>query len=518
MPHNQSISERLKKDAPASVMVFLVALPLCLGIALASGASAFSGIISGVVGGIVIGALSGSQISVSGPAAGLTVVVLNSIESLGSFEAFLLALVIGGLLQILLGILKAGFLSNFFPSAVIRGMLAAIGLILILKQIPHALGYDFDFEGDFSFAEGQDHNTFTDIVFAVLEPNFLAIVICLVSLVLMVVWDNKIKEKLPALKIIPGALLAVVSGMIINYLAQFGSDGFVLESEHLVKLPLGITSTPISEIIVTPDFSAYNNPQVYVVAVTIALIASIETLLSIEATDKLDPHLRITPLNRELFAQGIGNTLLGLIGGIPATAVIVRSSANIVAGAVSKLSTIIHGLLLIICVLFLSEFMNKIPLASLAAILLVVGYKLTNPKLYRSMIKQGSSQYLPFIITIISIIFTDLLIGITIGLLVGIAFMIFTNFYHAVHVTQRDNLYLIRLKNNVTFLNKYTLRDQLRKLPEGADVLIDLRSASFIDHDIKETIEQFEQSAPGKGIKVDVRRTKSYINQPKEAT
>jgi MFS superfamily sulfate permease-like transporter len=510
MPHNQSISERLKKDAPASVMVFLVALPLCLGIALASGAPAFSGIIAGVVGGLIIGSLSGSQVSVSGPAAGLTIVVLNSIETLGSFEAFLLALVIGGILQILLGILKAGLISNFFPSAVIRGMLAAIGLILILKQIPHAIGYDFDYEGDFAFAEDQEHNTFTDIVFAFLEPNFLAFAICIISLVLMVVWDNKIKAKLPALKVIPGALLAVGAGIFINYLAKFAGEGFMLESEHLVKLPSNILSKPLGELFSTPDFSAYQNPQVYLVAITIALIASIETLLSIEATDKLDPHLRITPLNRELIAQGIGNTLLGFIGGIPATAVIVRSSANIVAGAVSKLSAIMHGVLLIISVLFLSSVLNKIPLASLAAILLVVGYKLTNPALYRYMISQGPSQYLPFIITILSIIFTDLLVGITIGLMVGIAFMIFSNYYKAVHVTQKDHLYLIRLKNNVTFLNKFTLREQLRRLPEGADVIIDVRSASFIDHDIRETIEQFEVSAPSRGIQVEVRRNKTY--------
>lgn len=511
MPHNKSISDRLKKDAPASVMVFLVALPLCLGIALASGADAMTGIISGVVGGLVIGLISGSQVSVSGPAAGLTVVVLNSIESLGSFEAFLLALFIGGLLQILLGVLKAGFLSNFFPSAVIRGMLAAIGLILILKQIPHGLGYDFDYEGDFAFYEGQEHNTFTDIVHAFLEPNLLAIIICAVSLLLMIVWDTKLKQQFAALKMIPGALLAVLAGIAINEIAALFYTDIVLSSEHLVKLPSNILSKPLGDIFSFPDFSQIGNYQVYVVAITIALIASIETLLSIEATDKMDPYLRLTPLNRELVAQGIGNTLLGLIGGIPATAVIVRSSANIVAGAISKLSAILHAILLIISVLFLAEFLNKIPLASLAAILLVVGYKLTNPDLYRYMFKQGPSQYIPFLATILAIIFTDLLIGISIGLVIGIAFMIFTNYYRAIFVTKQDHLVLIRLKNNVTFLNKYTLRDELRKLPEDADVIIDIRTASFIDHDIRETIEQFETSAPKRGIKVEIRRNKSYL-------
>lgn len=510
MSHKNSISECLKKDMPASIMVFLVALPLCLGIALASGADAITGIISGVVGGLIIGIISGSHVSVSGPAAGLTVVVLSSIETLGSFEVFLLALFIGGLLQILLGILKAGFLSNFFPSAVIRGMLAAIGLILILKQIPHSLGYNFDYKGNV-FYEWLGHTTFSDIVYAFLEPNLLAIIICVVSLVLMVLWDTKLKRLIPSLKMIPGALLAVLAGIAINEFAPLFYDDVVLSSEYLVKLPDNILSKPLSDIFSFPDFSQIGNYQVYTVAVTITFIASIETLLNIEATDKMDPYLRTTPLNRELVAQGIGNTLLGLIGGIPATAVIVRSSANIVAGAISKLSAILHAILLIVSVLFLAEFLNKIPLASLAAILLVVGYKLTNPDLYRYMFKQRPSQYIPFLVTIFAIIFTDLLIGVSIGLMVGIGFVISTKYDKAIFVTNQDKLVVITLKNNVTFLNKFSLKDELRKLPGNAEVIIDTRAALFIDHDIKETIEQFEILAPKRGIKVEIRNNKPYL-------
>lgn len=504
-----NLAQKLKNDGPASVMVFLVALPLCLGIALASGASAFAGIITGIVGGIVIGFISGSAVSVSGPAAGLTVVVLSSIATLGSFEAFLLALVIAGILQILMGVLKAGFISNFFPSSVIRGMLAAIGLILILKQLPHALGYDFDYEGDFAFFEDSKHNTFTDIVHAVLQPNILAIIICVVSLSLMVIWDKKAKK---SWKLIPGALLAVASGVIINLLAGLYFPDLHLKAEHLVTLPEEILKKPLTEFFASPDFSAINNPQVYIVAITIAVIASIETLLSIEATDRLDTKLRITPLNRELIAQGVGNTILGLIGGIPATAVIVRSSANIVAGAVSKLSAIIHGVLLLLSVLFFAKLLNQIPLASLAAVLLVVGYKLTNPQIYTSMFAKGASQYVPFIITIVAIIFTDLLKGISIGLVIGIGFMIFSNFKRSIQVTKRNHHVLIRLRNNVTFLNKSFLRDEFHKIEPGAEVIIDGTSASFIDNDIMEAIELFISSANTKKINVHIKKTKSSSN------
>jgi MFS superfamily sulfate permease-like transporter len=505
-----NLKRKLKHDGPASIMVFLVALPLCLGIALASGASAFAGIITGIVGGIVIGFISGSAVSVSGPAAGLTVVVMTSITKLGSFEAFLTALVIAGLLQVLMGIFKAGFISNFFPSSVIRGMLAAIGLILILKQLPHALGYDFDFEGDFAFAEDSKHNTFTDIVYAFLEPNFLAIAIFILSLLCMTLWDKYSKK---SLKLIPGALLSVLAGISINEAAGIFMPDWKLKTEHLVSLPKEILSKPFTEFFAFPDFSIITNPQVYIVAITIAVIASIETLLSIEASDRLDTKLRITPLNRELIAQGIGNTILGLIGGIPATAVIVRSSANIVAGAVSKLSAILHGILLLLSVLFLANVLNLIPLASLAAILIVVGYKLTKPEIYVTMFSKGISQYIPFLVTIIAIVFSDLLIGISIGLALGIGFVIFSNFKRAIQVTKSNNHILIRLRSNVTFLNKSFLREEFRKITSGSEVIIDGTTASFVDHDIIETIELFTHSAVTRNIKVYIKKSKSSSNQ-----
>lgn len=503
---------KLKKDGPAAIMVFLVALPLCLGIALASGADAISGIITGIIGGIVIGSISGSNVSISGPTAGLTLVVVSSLETLGNFETFLLALCFAGLIQIVLGIMRAGFLSNFFPSSVIRGMLAAIGIILILKQLPHALGYDFDYEGDFNFFENRDHNTFTDIVHSVLQPNLSAIAICLVSMAMMIAWDSKKENFHPFLKLVPGALIAVVSGICINAILRSVSEQWALGEEHLVNLPEGLLKKPILDLFVHPDFSAINNPQVYIVAFTIAIIASIETLLSVEASDRLDHKQRITPLNRELIAQGVGNTILGLVGGIPATAVIVRSSANVVAGAVSKWSAILQGILLMVSVLTIARWLNLIPLSSLAAILLLVGYKLTNPALYKTMFERGTNQYIPFLITILAIIFSDLLIGIAIGLLVGIGFMVFSNFRSAVHVTKRNNHYLIRLRNNVTFLNKSILRKEFLNIPPYAEVIIDGTNAIYIDHDIIETIELFLNSASEKGIRVEVKKTQSSAN------
>jgi MFS superfamily sulfate permease-like transporter len=394
-------------------------------------------------------------------------------------------------------------------------MLAAIGLILILKQIPHALGYDFVYEGDFSFTQTTKHNTFTDILFAILEPQPLAIIISVVSLITMVLWDNTFKHKIAALKVIPGALLAVFAGVIINNLALTFWAESALNTEHLVKLPLNILSGSGKDIFESPDFEVLKHGQVYIVAITIALIASIETLLSIEASDKLDPKMRITPLNKELIAQGIGNTLLGFIGGIPATAVIVRSSANIIAGAASKLSAIIHGILLIISVVALAPLLNQIPLASLAAILLVVGFKLASPKLFKQIFLQGYSQFIPFAITIVAIIFTDLLKGIGIGLAIGILFMIFSNIKSAVKVTRYNNLVLIRLRNNVTFLNKYHLRNELRKIEPGAEVIIDLRPASFIDHDIAETLEQFIFSARHNKLKLEIKKTPRQMGNKK---
>jgi len=512
MPHRVSFKERFSKDFPASVVVFLVALPLCLGIAFASGAPAFAGIISGIVGGIVIGYLSGSHLSVSGPAAGLTVVVLDSIKSLGSFEVFLTAVMLAGVFQILMGLLKAGVLANFFPSSVIKGMLASIGLLLIFKQLPHGLGYDFDYQGNESFEEGQGHNTFTDIYNAILEVRPGALIITVASLLIMLVWDNNIKRFNSFFKLIPGALLAVGVGVILNLTFTSFFPANALSGDQLVTLPTRITQSGLGDLIVMPDFAGFANVKVYGVAITIALIASIESLLSVEAIDKLDPHHRVTPLNRELLAQGTGNIVAGMIGGIPLTAVIVRSSANLVAGASSKLSAILHGVLLLLSVLTFPILLNYIPLAALAAVLLIVGYKLTKPSLFAKIYRQGIPQFLPFIITIVAILLTNLLVGIGIGLAVGLGFVLISNFHRSITIVADESNYLIRLRYNVSFLNKTLLRNTLMNIPEKSHVIIDGTNASFIDHDIVETIENYEKSAMQKNITVEIKRSNSSLN------
>jgi MFS superfamily sulfate permease-like transporter len=500
------VKDKISADLKASMVVFLVALPLCLGIALASGAPSFAGIIAGVAGGLVVGSLSGSNLSVSGPAAGLTVVVADSIKACQTYEAFLLAVVLSGVFQILLGLLKAGKMANFFPIAVIRGMLAAIGLILIMKQLPHALGYDFDFAGDENFEETKGHNTFTDIYYAVLSPNKLAIIISICALFLMNFWDNYLIKWLKFLRFVPGALMAVGIGIAINALAP---ETIQLQQEHLVSLPTNILKGSISDIFVFPNFDALNQPAVYKVALTIAIIASIESLLSVEATDQLDPSHYITPTNRELMAQGSGNIVSGLLGGIPVTAVIVRSSANILAGAQTRISAIVHAVLLVITVVFIPSILNLIPLSALAAILLTVGYKLTKPEIFSQTFKKGYDQFIPFIITIGAIVFTDLLRGIGIGLIFALFYILRSNIRRSVYLVNDGKNYLVRLNHNVSFINKDVLRSSLYSIPEKSHVIIDGTAASFVDADIIDTIETFQKAAKLKHIDVEIKRSES---------
>ena len=415
-----------KTDIQSGVVVFLVALPLCLGIALASGAPLFAGIISGVIGGIVVGALSHSQLSVTGPAAGLTAIVLAAISSLGSYETFLAAVVLAGALQILLGIVKAGTISNYFPSNVIEGMLAAIGIIIILKQLPHAIGYDVDNEGDFFFIEKTaGHNTFSAIIDSVNYSHAGAIIITLVSLAILITF-NKVAF-LKNLKVIPGALVAVVTGVLLNEAFKASGSNLVVSQEHLVNLPVPQSFDDFIGQFSRPDFTAFLKPQVWIVAVTIAVVASIETLLCIEATDKLDPLKRYTNTDREMFAQGTGNILSGLIGGIPMTSVIVRTSANINSGGRTKMATIAHGIFLLMAVLLIPAVLNKIPLACLAAILLMIGYKLASPTVFRHMWHNGKYQYVPFFVTVVAVVFTDLLKGVAIGLVVSVFYILRAN-------------------------------------------------------------------------------------------
>jgi MFS superfamily sulfate permease-like transporter len=497
----------INEDLPSGIVVFLVALPLCLGIALASGVPLFSGLIAGLVGGLVVSWLSGSQLSVTGPAAGLTVIVFNALQTLGSFPAFLLACVLAGVLQLVLGFLKAGIIGAFFPSAVIKGMLAAIGLILIIKQIPHAVGYDASFEGDEDYMAETAESSFFELFDSLQAISPGAIAISVIGLLILIVWELPWFKKQALLKLIPGPLVTVVWGVCFNqFAAQFAPE-WQVKPEHLVNLPISIHPADFLNHLVFPDFSYLSNPQVYVVAVTIAIIASLETLLSLEATDKLDPLKRLTPTNRELKAQGMGNIISGLLGGLPMTAVIVRSSANINAGGKTSLSCFIHGVFLLISVLFFAHYLNAIPLACLAAILLHTGYKLAKPSLFMDYYRKGMSQLLPFVITIAAILATDLLKGMAIGMAIGLFFVIRANYHAAITLTKTQtkmgNHYLITLNKDVSFLNKALLRKFILLVEENSTVIIDAQRAQFIDHDILETIDDFIASSSDSNITVE---------------
>ena len=491
-------------DFPASVVVFLVALPLCLGIALASGAPLLSGLIAGIVGGIVIGALSGSPISVSGPAAGLTTIVAAAILDLGSFNSFLLSVMIAGLIQLGLGFAKAGTIGHFVPSSVIKGMLASIGLILILKQIPHAVGYDADFEGDESFFQSDGNNTFTEIINAL---NFIspgAVIISVVCLLILILWTTRFFQKFKFFRLVPAPLVVVLVGILLNSAFKLFSPELIIQPEHLVSVPMLFGSSSADTIFNAPAFSEILNPQVWIVAITIALVASLETLLSIEACDKMDPQHRITPLNRELKAQGVGNLISGLLGGLPVTSVIVRSSANVNAGGRSKASAISHGAILLIALLAIPGLLNLIPLSCLAAILLQVGFKLTKPALYKQLFQKGYSQFLPFIITILAILFTNLLQGVFFGIIVALFFILKTNFQQTIISVSSENNHLIKFSKDVSFMHKASLRHALRDVPENTQLVIDGTKSNFIDEDIIETIEDFIEMAKSKQIAVDV--------------
>ncbi|MEI9919485.1 MAG: SulP family inorganic anion transporter [Bacteroidota bacterium] len=488
-----NIKEYFSHDLLASLVVFLVALPLCLGIALASGAPLQSGLIAGVIGGIIAGSLSGSPLSIAGPAAGLTTIVIASIAELGSFEAFAFAVVLAGVLQIILGFVRAGSIGHFFPASVIKGMLAAIGLILILKQIPHAVGFDADFEGDESFFEDGGRNTFTSIMDAMGAFSGGAIIVSLLSISVIVLLE-RIKHK--QISLIPSALIAVLIGAIVGRFLD-------IDPKHLVNIPDFLHQQ--GPMFMYPDFSQFNNPAIYKIALTIAIVASLETLLSIEACDKMDPYRRITSLNRELKAQGAANTLSGLLGGLPITSVIVRSSANVNAGAKTKASAITHGVILAASVLFLSSLLQLIPLSALAAILITIGYKLTTPKLYKEMYAKGISQFLPFIVTVIAIVLTNLLAGVFIGILVSVFFILKTNFQEAVIMVGDGKNYLLKFTKSVSFLNKSTIRSKFQLIPNNSTLTIDGSEAQFVDQDIKEAIRDFMETSKAKKIAVELK-------------
>ncbi|MBT1701865.1 SulP family inorganic anion transporter [Chryseosolibacter indicus] len=503
--------KNIKNDLSASLVVFLVALPLCLGLGLASTQQSdlvFSGIIAGIVGGVVVGLASGSAIGVSGPAAGLVVIVLGALNTLGSFELLILSVFLAGVIQMIAGFLKAGIIGYYFPSSVIKGMLAAIGLTLILKEIPHALGYDKDFMGDFALEQTDGHNTFTELFYAFQYNSPGAIIISVISLGLLILFEQSFMKRIGLFKFLPGALFVVLTGIALNKLFGTAMPDWQLSGEHLVQLPVAGSASEFVSFFRLPDFNGLTNPQVYITAITIALVASIETLLCVEATDKLDPLKRTTPTNRELKAQGLGNMISGLIGGLPITQVIVRSSANISAGGTSKVSTICHGLILLLSAIFIPTFLNQIPLASLAVILLMVGYKLSKISLYRSMYKLGWHQFIPFIVTVIAILSTDLLKGIGIGMVVAIFFILRENFRHSYRVKKKPEAngetVIIHLSEEVTFLNKASIQMKLEELPKNSKVIIDGSNSVHIDYDVLEIINEFKlHVAPGKDITVE---------------
>jgi len=507
MNSNNDFINNLKSDVPASIVVLLVAIPLCLGIALASGAPLFSGIIAGIVGGIVVGSISKSAQGVSGPAAGLAVIVLVAIQDLGSFDIFLLAVVLAGVFQIILGILKAGVIGYYFPSSVIKGMLAGIGVIIFLKQIPHAFGYDADYEGDLSFVQPDGQNTFTELIAMIdfISPG--ALIIAAVSLAILILWERPFMKRISALKLIQGPLVAVTLSIILGVIFQ-NIPSLALVSDQLVSIPVSDSLSGFFGQFTTPDFSAISNPAIYMTAFTIAIVASLETLLCVEATDKLDPEKRVTPTNRELTAQGVGNIVSGLIGGLPITQVIVRSSANIQSGGRTKLSAIIHGVLLLLCAVLIPTILNLIPLASLAAILFVVGYKLAKPILFKEMYKKGMSEFLPFIVTILGIVFTDLLIGISLGLAVAVIYILWNNYKTPYEVNNETegakNKYVLNLAQEVSFLNKAGIMRTLDQIPNDSSIVIDGSKTKSIHPDVIEIIDDYKEHAKTINVKVSV--------------
>jgi carbonic anhydrase len=497
----------LKKDLPASIVVFLVAVPLCLGIALASGAPLISGLVAGIVGGLVVGSLSGSHTSISGPSAGLSALILAQINQLGSFDTFLLAVVLAGMIQLVFGVLRAGFISDYVPTNVAKGLVVAIGIILVLKQIPHAVGYDVDAEGDFSFVQADGLNTFTELLAMLGNHTPAALILSLLSLAVLVAWDRTRLKRLP----IPSALVVVVMGILINEFV-FAGAGVKLIAPHLVNLPLGNGSglPGLVNSLTFPDWSQLDNNQVYMSALTIAVVATLLTLVNLEAIDRIDPQKRHAPPNRELLAQGTGNLISGLLGGLPLSPVIVRSSANITAGAQSKLSAVLHGALLLAFVIAAPVLLNMIPLASLAAILLVIGWKLANLQLFREFWLKGMNQFIPFMATVVAIIFTDLLTGTLFGLACAVVFLLkasHSNSFHERH-EQYPHGEVIRLKlsQEVSFLNRGALLDRLASLPENSQVIIDATNTQYIDYDVLGIIREFDEAASrSKNIRLSLR-------------
>lgn len=515
---NSKYFSNLKNDIPSSIVVFFVALPLCLGIALASGAPLFSGLIAGIVGGLVVGSLSGSQVGVSGPAAGLAAIVLTAIGTLGSYENFLVAVVLGGVIQLVLGILKAGFIGYYFPSSVIKGMLTGIGIIIILKQIPHFLGYNADPEGDFAFIQMDGENTFSELINTINHIHPGSAIIGFLALAILIFWERVLSKKGKIFKIIQGPLVAVFIG-IIFYVLTKTNESLAIVSSQLVSVPVPENISSFTSQFTFPNFNVIMNPDVWIIAFTIAIVASLETLLSVEATDKLDPAKNITPTNRELFAQGTGNIISGMIGGLPITQVIVRSSANIQSGGKTKMSAIFHSLLLLISVLTIPTVLNLIPLSVLAAVLLVVGYKLAKPGLFIKMYQLGFKQFIPFTATVLGIVFIDLLWGIGLGLANGVMVILYRSYKnsHFLHIEKEiegTNQYRITLAEEVTFFNKAAILKELDNIPKNTCLELDVRNTRFLDNDIIEILDHFAFKAKERNIDIRLVSERGVTKNP----
>ncbi|HCN77647.1 MAG TPA: sulfate transporter [Verrucomicrobiales bacterium] len=507
MPHNKApLHATLPKDLAASVVLFLVALPLCMGVAVASGSPPISGILAGIIGGIVVGALSGSHKSVSGPAAGLISITISSMAVLGSFESFLLAVLVAGVIQVLLGVLRAGFVAVFFPGSVVKGLLAGIGVILILKQIPHLLGHDADPMGDKSFFQPDNENTFSELFLSLIDIHPGAALVGLFSIVLVLVWDRVASlKKFP----VPSAVVVIVLAVLANALFRSIGGSLVIEPSHLVQVPVAGSIGDFFSMFRSPDFSQLSNPAIYTTALLIAAVASLETLLNLDAVDKIDPDQRRAPPNRELVAQGAGNIACGLLGGLPLTSVIVRSSVNINAGARTKLSAITQGFLLLLCVMFLPGLLNEIPLAAVAALLFMTGLRLASPALLRQMWSEGRNQFAPFIITVIAIVLTDPLRGILIGLGVSVLFLLHSNLRRPLRRIRENHVggevLRIELANQVSFLSRPALEKTLFEVPRGGHVLLDARDTDYIDPDVLDLIADFRKdTASAHGVQVSL--------------
>lgn len=509
--------KHIKSDLPSSVVVFFVALPLCLGIALASGAPLISGLIAGIVGGIVVGSLSGSQVGVSGPAAGLAAIVLVAITNLGGFEIFLVSVVLAGVIQLILGFLKAGVIGYYFPSSVIKGMLTGIGIIIILKQIPHFFGYDADPEGDFAFQQIDGENTFTAILSTIENISPGATFAALLAMGILLLWEMVLIKRGKIFQLVQGPLVAVVVG-ILFYLFTRGSDTLGISPEHMVNVPIADSVTSFFGQLTLPDFTAITNPQVWIIAITIAIVASLETLLCVEATDKMDVQKRVTPTNRELLAQGAGNVVSGMIGGLPVTQVIVRSSANIQSGGSTKASAIMHGIFLLVFVMLAPGLLNLIPLSVLAAILFVVGYKLAKPQLFKQMYNLGWAQFVPFTVTVLGIVFTDLLVGIALGLVVSVVVILFNSYQnsHFLHkeAVEGSNVVKMKLAEEVTFFNKASILKELDQLPDGSQLILDVSNTRFLDNDVIEILDDFSEKAKIRNINVKLVSEDRSVENP----